>query len=169
MSRYLYFIPYLLVVSGCDDDPKGAAIKTPHVDTTATLDTSRYEASWNMGENREEPEKSVDTRFAIRVTRSRSLEVLTVFLDSASVSSYPGGREFFPADSINVTGLRPIDSFTLGCNYGSGPWEPRIGILPDTVYERAGRPRFIWVLDTVNARIRQLPTDSASCIIATPD
>ena len=171
MFRYCSIFIFILAVAGCDDNPKVAVTKAARVDTAAKSDTSSYENSWNLGDNIDEPEKAVDTRFVVRVKLSRSRDVLRVFLDSAPAgsTSFPGSRQFFPADSIEVTGLRRIDSFTQGCTYGSAPWEPRIAILPDTVYERWGRPRFIWVLDTVKVRIRPLPTDSASCFIGTPD
>ena len=169
--RYGFGIVFMIAVLGCNDNPKVAATKAAHVDGAAKSDTSSYENSWNLGDNIDEPEKAVDTRFVVRVKRSHPLGVLRVFLDSAPTGStnYPGSRTFFPADSIEVTGLRLIDSFTQACTYGSAPWEPRIAILSDTVYERWGRPRFIWVIDTVKVRIRPLQTDSASCFIGAPE
>ena len=166
--RYFYILYLCVLCYACEKSSKNLDPETALADTTAGSDTTGYGNSWNMGDNPEDPERSVDTRFVVRVTRSRS-GTLAVFLDTAPSNSQPGRRRFFPADSIKVSGLDPIDSFTHGCTYGSGPWEPRIGILRDTVYERFGRPRFIWALDTITVRIRPLPTDSASCLISTPD
>lgn len=143
-------------------------MKTAAVDTAPSSDSAIYDASWNMGQVIDEPEESVDSRFAVRVKQSSS-GILAVFLDSASSSSQPDDRQFFPADSVRIAGLIPIDRFTRACKYASGTRRPAIGVLRDTVYERWGRPRFIWLLDTVNVRIRQLPTDSASCFIAGPE
>lgn len=163
-----YLILSLLLVSGCQKGPGEPGKRTELVGTAPSSDSVIYDVSENMGKDRHEPEKSVDTRFATRIKQLRS-GILTIFLDSASSNSRPGARQFFPADSVKITGLGPIDRFTQGCKYGSGPWRPTIGILRDTVYERFGRPRFIWVLDTLNVRIRPLPTDSASCLIAGPE
>ncbi len=168
MSRARYLILFLILVLGCEKNPREPSTKTAGVDATPVSDTAIYYASWNMGQVPDAPEESVDSRFAVRV-RQLSSGILTIFLDSAPSTSQPGGRQFAPADSVKIAGLGPIDRFTRGCGYGSGPWRPTIGVLRDTVNERSGRPQFVWVLDTAHARIRQLPTDSASCFIAGPD
>lgn len=168
MPRCRYLVLSVLLVLGCENSPREPGRETVQVDTAPISDSAIYELSQNIGKEPHEPEESVDTRFSIRVKQLRS-GILTVFLDSAPSNSRPGARQFFPADSVKMTGLGPIDRFTQGCRYGSGPWQPRIAVLSDTVHERWGRPRFIWVLDTLNARIRPLPTDSASCFIAGPE
>lgn len=168
MSRHRYAILSFLIVLGCESNPRDPSLKTTATKPAPSTDTAIYEASWNMGQDRDEPEKSYESRFAVRVGQSSS-GTLTVFLDSAiarSQSSYP---QLVPADSIKITGLGPTDRFTRSCRYASGTLRPAIGILRDTVYERSGRPRFIWLLDTLKAQIRQLPTDSASCFIAGPE
>jgi hypothetical protein len=78
-------------------------------------------------------------------------------------------RPFFPADSIQVTGLTRLDRFTQSCKYGSGTWQPRIGVVSDTTVEHDSRPRFLWLLDTASIRIRESPTDSAACFVAGAD
>jgi hypothetical protein len=146
--------------------------KTPSSKTTATIsqasDTVVYETWWNMGTDPDEPEKSVVSRFAVRV-KELSSGTLTVFLDSASSIDSGHNRNFVLADSVTVGGLTKLDKFTQGCTYGAGPWQPRVAVMRDSVYERSGRPRFIWVLDTLHARIQALSTDSASCFIPGPE
>lgn len=163
-----------LLVLGCDSTPRNSATKASVVDSTTRPDTwttdpdtSSYNESWNLGQDLDEPRKSIDTRFAVRVKRGSGF--LTVVLDSAPVSSQPGARTFFLADSIITTGLRPGDSFTRGCRIGSAPWEHRVAIVRDSVLDVERRPEFIWVIDTVNARIRPMPTDSAYCFIPSAD
>jgi hypothetical protein len=158
----------LFLVLGCEKNPRDPDMKIAAVETTPSADSTIYDASWNMGEVPDEPDSSVESRFTVHVKKLSS-GILTVYLDSAPSTSRPGNRRFFRADSVKITGLIPDDRFTRGCGYGVGPWRPTIGVLRDSVYERSGRPRFIWVLDTLRARIRELPTDSASCFIAGPD
>lgn len=157
---------FFLFVLGCESNRKELSSDTTA--KTQASDSVVYENWWNMGTDLDEPEKNFESRFAVRVTELSS-GTLTVYLDSASSTSAPEGRKFFLADSVAVTGLTKLDKFTQGCTYGAGPWQPRIGVMRDSVYERSGRPRFIWVLDTLNARIRPVPTDSASCFIAGPE
>src|SRR3979490_3003106 len=121
-----------------------------------------------MGTDLDEPEKNVVSRFAVRV-KEFSSGTLTVYLDSASSLDSGHDRHFVLADSVTVSGLTKLDKFTQGCTYGAGPWQPRIGVMRDSVYEHSARPRFIWVLDTLHARIRALSTDSASCFIPGPE
>lgn len=135
----------------------------------AVSDTAVYKEAWNVGHDMEEPENSFNSRFSVRVTKSSSGK-LKLFLDSAVLVSQSGPSQArVPADSVEVTGLTPADRFTQGCKYTSGNLWPIVGVLRDSVYERDGRPRFVWYLDTLNARIRRLPSDSASCFIAGPE
>ena len=167
MRSYLILIFAALIGSACErkpDTPQAAS------DTAQTIEPDErvWRAKWNMGDDPDEPDRSVSTRFVVRVEQFRS-GILTVRLDTAAVGSSGDNRHFFTADSVRVSGLAPADRFTQGCKYGSGPWMPRIGIVSDTVYERSSRPKFIWLLDTMRVRIRELPTDSASCFLRGPD
>jgi hypothetical protein len=170
VTRLLYPILCSLLVLSCEKNSGEARTTTVTADTThpAGVDSALYTGEWNMGEDPSYPEKSVDTRFVVRVNQFRS-GILSVHLDTALVAEPGRRRHFFPADSVKVSGLTRIDHFTQACKNGSEKWAPRIGVLADTVYERDGRPRFIWVIDTATARIRPLPTDSASCFLAGPD
>ena len=159
------FIVFLFLA--CDPGNKEPSSKTAAT-TSQASDTVVYENWWNMGTDMDEPEKSYESRFAVRVEESSS-GTLTVFLDSASSVDSGSSRRFVPADSVTVRGLTKVDKFTRGCTYGTGPWQPRIAVMRDSVYERDGRPRFIWVLDTLHARIQPLSTDSASCFIPGPE
>jgi hypothetical protein len=157
----------LVLCLACDAGNKTPSSKTTS-STTQASDTVVYETWWNMGTDPDEPEKSVKSRFGVRV-KELSSGTLTVFLDSASSADSGPSPHFVLADSVTVSGLTKLDKFTQGCTYGAGPWRPRIAVVRDSVYEHSGRPRFIWVLDTLHARIQPLPTDSASCFIAGPE
>ena len=166
MSYYRrVFILFLLLA--CDSANQASSSKTTPTNSQAS-DTLVYENWWNMGTDMDEPEKSHVSRFAVRVNELSS-GTLTIYLDSASSVDRGPSRRFLPADSVTVSGLTKLDKFTQGCTYGTGPWQPRIGVMRDSVYERPGRPRFIWVLDTLHARIQALSTDSASCFIPGPE
>jgi hypothetical protein len=156
---------------GCDRTLSRAESTTSTAAPTAALaaqNDTAYSAEWNMGDDPDYPDKSVDTRFRVRVTRFRS-GTLRIWLDTSKAGVSETHRAFYPADSVQATALAPIDRFTQGCGYGSGPWKPRVGVVSDTTYEHHTKPRLIWFLDTATARIRQLPTDSATCFVAGPD
>lgn len=161
-----YFIFCIGFVLGCENNDRERNRELPH-GATENPDSVVFEESWNVGDEPDEPETSVDTRFAVRVKKFQS-GVLTVVLDSAS-SVRSGTRSFFTADSVRIAGLEPIDRFTQGCKYGSGPWRPTVGVVSDTVHERYSRPKLVWLIDTVTSRLRQLPPDSASCFVAGPE
>jgi hypothetical protein len=142
-------------------------------DTSSTAATgpapdTAYSEEWNMGEDPDEPEKSVDTRFRVRVAQFRS-GMLRVWLDTSQAGQSEKDRPFAPADSIQVDGLTQMDRFTRACTYGSGPWKPHVAVAPDTIYEHDSHPKHIWLLDTASLRIRRLPPDSALCFVAGPE
>lgn len=157
----------VLASLACRESPNDTA---RGVNATPLTDSVSHEWAWEVGDIHDSPDDSATgSRFAVRAKQFRS-GLLTVFLDSAPRSSDPqDDRTFVPVDSIHLRGLSDSDRFTRGCNYGTGPWKPRVGVLRDSVHERPGRPRYLWEIDTVNARMRALPTDSATCFIAGPD
>jgi hypothetical protein len=160
----------LLLVASCKAGPGTSRTDTSATQSThvaAPSDSLIYSSEWNIGDVPEEPENSVKTRFRFRVEQFRSGK-LALFLDSAPALS-TAARNFSNADSVRMDGLTRIDRFTPGCDIRSEEWAPRVAIVADSVYERKSRPRFIWLLDTANARIKPLPTDSALCFIAGPD
>ena len=122
---------------------------------------------WNMGADPDEPERSVKTRFVVHIEQSQSGGLL-IRLDTATPAKTFSGIAFYPADSVRVSALGSGERFTQACKYGSTPW-PTVAVISDTTYERWSRPKYSWLLDTANVRIRALPTDSASCFLAGPD
>jgi hypothetical protein len=168
--RSIAFIVCVATALGCDRAPHTEAAnngQAPAEPPGVSQDTS-YAAAWNMGEDPDYPDKSIDTRFRVRVLQLRS-GTLRVWLDTSQAGLSQTNRPFYPADSVQVAGLTPVDRFTQGCTYGSGSWKPRVGVVSDTIYEHNSRPKVVWFLDTASVRIRQLPTDSASCFVAGPD
>jgi hypothetical protein len=159
----------LALLSGCEAnsrETKQTAEKTNQ--SVLTLDSTVYQESWNVGHDLEEPEKSFNSRFSVRVQKLSSGK-LTIFLDSAVSGNEPKSSQVFVADSAQVTGLTAADRFTQGCMTTSRTLWPILGVLRDSVYERQGRPRVVWHLDTLNARITKLSPDSVSCFIAGPE
>jgi hypothetical protein len=168
--RLIAFLMCAATAVGCDRPSHTEAthnIQDPAGSASVSQDTS-YSAEWNMGENPDEPDSSIDTRFRVRVVQLRSGS-LRLWLDTSRAGLPATNRVFYPADSVQVDGLTPVDRFTQGCTYGSGPWQPRVGVVSDTIIEHNSRPKVVWFLDTASVRIRQLPTDSASCFVAGPD
>ena len=153
--------PDTLVVQSSDVAVTGEPSANMPVRSVDTLE-------WNMGDDPDEPEKAVNTRFVVHVEQSRS-GTLTIRLDTAQSGNARRSQAFYPADSVRVNGLETIDRFAQGCKYGSAPWQPRVAVISDTAYERWSRPKYIWLLDTANVRIRALATDSASCFRAGAD
>ena len=164
-KTFVLVLSFAIVGCGGKDVDQTATTKPPALAKPVDPDTAVYEETWNIGQVSDEPEENQETRFQVRVTQLSSGK-LSVFLDSAPLRS---GTTYSPADSVKIEGLTPVDHFTRGCKYGSGPWRQTIGVVRDTVYERFSRPQFIWVFDTVTARIQQLPKDSASCMIGSPE
>jgi hypothetical protein len=164
------FLVCIASIVSCESKSSGSNAEAVPTDTAsmAVVPDTVYSAQWNMGRDPDEPFSSVDTRFVVRVAQFGS-GTLKVWLDSSRAGASEKDRPFFPADSVQISGLTRLDRFTQGCGYGSGPWKPRIGVVSDTVYEHASRPKYIWFLDTTSVRIRQLPTDSATCFVAGPD
>ena len=164
------FLICVVSALACESKPSRSNAETVPTDTAsiAVVPDTVYSAQWNMGGDPDEPFSSVDTRFVVRVAQFGS-GTLRVWLDTSRAGVSEKDRPFFSADSVQVSGLTKLDRFTQGCRYGAGPWKPRIGVVSDTVYEHQSRPRYIWFLDTTSVRIRQLPTDSASCFVAGPD
>jgi hypothetical protein len=156
----------ILLLLGCEARPEGGKRMTDK--DAAGSDTAVYREAWNVGHDMEEPENSFNSRFSVRVTKSSSGK-LKLSLDSAVLRTPGPSQARVSADSVEVTGLTTADRFTQGCRYTAGNLWPMVGVLRDSVYERQGRPRFVWHLDTLNARIRRLSSDSASCFIAGPE
>lgn len=170
MKATTILILCIVVALACESKApiqEGETTKAATVSSAMQPDTV-FSYEWNMGRDYDDPFSSVDTRFVVRVAQFAS-GTLQVWLDTSRTGVSDKARPFFPADSIRVGGLTKLDRFTQGCTYGTGSWQPRIGIVSDTTYEHKTRPKFIWFLDTASARIRPLPTDSASCFVAGPD
>lgn len=130
------------------------------------IDSVDYDRRWNMGDDLDDPDKNVDTRFVVRARIFRS-GVFTLVLDT--IPRGASGLQKFKADSVSLTGLIVADRVTQSCRYGSRPWVPIVAIQRDSVYERRGHPRAVWLLDSANARIRPASADSVLCFIPGPD
>jgi len=178
MKRGTFPLLALVLTVACREkavvqSPDTLVVRSPDVAVTSAPSVSNPTLAidtleWNMGDDPDEPEKAVDTRFVVHVEQSRH-GTLTIRLDTAPSGSVGRSRIFYRADSVRVSDLGTIDRFAQGCKYGSAPWQPRVAVISDTAYERWSRPKYIWLLDTVKVRIRPLPTDSASCFRAGPD
>ena len=168
--RHLAFVVLATSMIACDRTAtvKSAdSVAVPSATVTPLVDTA-YSEEWNVGDDPDEPEKSVDTRFRVRAVLLRS-GTFYLSLDTSHAGDAEKGRPFYSADSVQVTGLTRIDRFTRACKYGAGPWKPRAAIVSDTLDEHDSQPKFIWLLDTANLRLRQLPADSAACFVAGPE
>jgi hypothetical protein len=149
---------------------QNAEIATTAGGSNTTIDHPIKSVDWNMAENpaEDDSDKGLASRFIVHMRRFSS-GTLVIRLDSASIPSTSLEGPFYPADSVVVSNLAPHDRFTEGCRLGSAPLAPRVGVVSDTAADQWSRPKYIWLLDTVSARIRQIPTDSASCYRAGRD
>lgn len=171
--RPWYWFAIFLVSFACDTGSKDTEKTIVVEDTTTPADSVRYEWGWNLDSENVDSTGAEETggksRFEVRAYQFRS-GILKIFLDTAppAWSRGEGRVRHFAGDSIVLTGLTHADRFTYACNQGPGPY-PKVGVLRDSVYERSGRPRLLWFLDTANSRIRPVPIDSTFCFIPRPD
>jgi hypothetical protein len=163
-----YSFAILLLSFGCNTR-SGDGEKATVVQGTTTPPADSVTHRWGWSLNSEDVDSTgapvgSESKFEVRAYQFQSGR-LQVFLDTAPPAPSARGWRRFAGDSVTVTGLTEADRLTIGCNQGAGPY-PKIGVLRDSVYERPGRPRFLWFLDTVNVRIRPLPIDdSALCAL----
>jgi hypothetical protein len=129
-------------------------------------DSVTFEDKWNLGDNADDPDQSVATRFVITAKKFRS-GFLTVVMDTSPRSAPTSAR--FAADSVSTAGVIAADRLTKSCMQRPEGLLPIIGVLRDSVYERWGHPRAAWEIDSTHARFRKLPVDSVSCFIPGPD
>lgn len=168
-----YWLGILVVLFACDTGSKDTGKAIVVEDTTRPADSVSYEWERNIGYDYEAASAGEETggesRFSVRAYQFRS-GTLKIFLDTAPSAWSRSERRLrhFAGDSIILIGLTLADRFTDACNQGPGPY-PKVGVLRDSVYERSGRPRFLWFLDTANVRIRPVPIDSTSCFIPRPE
>src|SRR3954469_15310181 len=109
VSRIARFAFIILSVGSCKNDSHEANENrqvTGDISVSAATspavasDSLIYSADWNLGDDPDYPDKSIHTRFEVRVRQFRS-GVLSVFLDSAP--AVPAGSGYvFPADSVKV-------------------------------------------------------------------
>jgi len=135
------------------------AVETP-------ADSVTFEDRWNLGDNADDPDQSVKTRFVITAKKFRS-GFLILVMDTTPRSAPSSAR--FAADSVSTAGVLAADRVTKSCMQRPDGTLPIVGLLRDSVYERWGHPRAAWEIDSTHAHFRQLPVDSVSCFIPGPD
>lgn len=126
-----------------------------------------WHAAWIIGEDPEMLDTISTSRFQVEVMKLGSL--LTVRLDSATVGTAGRSADFTPADSVRITGLSKLDTFTQTCRAKAGTRSPIIALMSDTVRGRWAQPKRAWLLDTITVRISPIPTEAVSCLVPTPD
>jgi hypothetical protein len=168
LSHNFYPLLFLPVLLACETNLKDESVSTTTADTIRPTSVERpWREDWIIGEDSEMIDTVSTSRFYVRVTRLGS--VLTVNLDTAPAGTAGRDARFAPADSLKVTGLSKMETFTQTCKPTAGDWKPTIAIIADTVTERWGEPQRAWRIDTAMVRITQISTNSVSCMIQMPD
>jgi hypothetical protein len=169
LSRNFYPLLLLPILLGCEANLKDDRVSTTPADSIRPTSFAErpWREEWIIGEDSEMIDTVSTSRFYVRVQRLGP--VLTVNLDTAPAGTAGRDARFTPADSLKVTGLSKMETFTQTCRPTSGEWKPTIAIIADTVTERWGQPQRAWRLDTTMVRIAQISTSSVSCMIQMPD
>jgi hypothetical protein len=166
----------LLAAFACENQPntQGAAATSRAIhgsaDSVATVvtppDSVTFEEKWNLGDNPDEPDQSIRTRFVITVKKFRS-GLFTLVIDTIPRSGTISAP--FVADSVSTRGVEQADRVTKSCMQSPSGTLPIVGLLRDSVYERWGHPQAAWEIDSTRAQVRQISPDSVSCFIPGPD
>ena len=169
MTRNFYPLLLFPILLGCQTNLKDESVNTTSADTIrpTSVEERPWREEWIIGEDSEMIDTVSTSRFYVRVKRLGS--VLTVNLYTAPAGTAGRDARFTPADSLKITGLSKMETFTQTCRPSSREWKPTIAIIADTVTERWGQPQRAWRLDTAMVRIAQIPTNSVSCMIQMPD
>ena len=180
MARYTVFAFLVFLLLGCGRDDRTqersdigsrvtAESQTSPLHLNANEDPLPHSDGWVIG--RVEGVPTSGSRFEAGGDRYGS-GFLVVHLDTALKRAYPGEppHERSRADSLIVTGLAVRETFAQLCRVaGTLSNGQTAGLMRDTVTEKWLQPRLAWFFDTVNVRIRALPTDSVSCMLEMPD
>lgn len=164
-----YYTLFLLALLGCDKNPGEQNPRTATVDTANALSPEEmpWHADWIIGEDPEMVDTISTSRYYVRVMRLGAL--LNVNLDTAPLGTAGKGAQYTTADSLRITGLSNLETFTQTCRPSSTASGPIIALMRDTATARWGEPHSAWILDTATVRIRKIPASSVSCLIPTPD
>lgn len=169
MLRNCYPLAFSLFVLGCETKAKEEAADITPIETVrqSTVEEPVWREEWIIGEDPDMNDTIQTSRFYVRAKRLGS--VLTVRLDTAPAGTSGRRAHYTPVDSIRVTDLPALVTFTQTCRLTAGAWRPTIALMADTATERWGSPQQAWLLDTVMVRISQIPANSVSCMIELPD
>lgn len=180
MTRSIAFAFLISLLVGCERNNRSQQSSEPGSTGTSERQTGRvhlnadeeplpHSDGWIVGRDEDVPNSG--SRFEAGGDRYRS-GFLVIYLDTALKRAYPGEppHERARADSLIVTGLAPGETFARLCKVSATLSKGETaGLMRDTVTEQWLKPRLAWFFDTVNVRIRAVPTDSVLCMLEMPD